>query len=391
MRQRHSRIPMDITLDKLQEDDVASVARALTSARADDPTVLDLRGMSSRSRSQSQLDFTAMTLLANLLLTSLRRKPLTVRIPSSGSVLQRMASAGLWFALAQRGSTELLVEAEEGQLVTSVPAVARLDPWRGRWDPADREFRSSVWGAGTSPYSGHFSTVSKTHIAFINPHLSVGRDRLVKELSDNVLSHWFEALEQRLDPEILSSAHEVVAELLYNLSVHPFSSIASRPPLQRDISKDQRFGLVSLFVTSGGGGETLHILVSDTGHGIPATLRPKFRKSDQSGLGEDEDLIRKMLEGSLPPYGRAEGRGFPELVSLGRRLGGSLTIATNADRGISNTLVADASTSGDIRVRQVPHFDIAGTIVHMVIGVNKKVDQGRSLGSPILEDSVLTV
>jgi hypothetical protein len=98
-----------------------------------------------------------------------------------------------------------------------------------------------------------------------------------------------------------------------------------------------------------------------------------------------------MLEGSLPPYGRAEGRGFPELVSLGRRLGGSLTIATNADRGISNTLVADASTSGDIRVRQVPHFDIAGTIVHMVIGVNKKVDQGRSLGSPILEDSVLTV
>lgn len=353
---------------RLRPEDAAEVISALRAVPKGEPATLDLSSLSDIA-SRSGLDLTGISLLANVLLTAERRRPLTVRVPSGDAALRQLARGGLWFALAQRRNTTVDAEPREGTLVDAPTTYSDLRRWGNRWDPSDRHFRSRVWDPEASAASSAFDTVQREFVAFVNPHKSVGRERLVQELNENVARRWIQTLGARAD--LGSAAVETVTELLFNLAAHPFSSLTSRPVTKRDVPMDRRFAMVALFTTSGGGGDRLHISVTDTGHGIPATLRPKLPRSSQHDYPTDAQLVRAMLSGNLPPYGRAEGRGFPRLVDLARRLGGTVSVITSGDDDIGKTIVAEVVGDGAATAEVLPTFDIEGTAVRVILHLER--------------------
>jgi hypothetical protein len=260
-------------------------------------------------------------------------------------------------------------------------AIADMHQWANRWDPADKEFRSRVWGLG--PVEGNaFDTVQREFVSFVNPHLSVSRDRLVQELNENISGHWLRGL--NADPTLVAAATEAVTELLFNLSAHPFGSIVNRPGATRDVPLDRRFALLTMYTTSGGGGDRLHIVVFDTGHGIPRTLRPKFSKKQQAAIGSDRSLIEMMLSSKLPPYGRGEGRGFPRLVELANRHNGSLHLITSANDDLSATVIGQVLPDEELpTVTTQPRFDLLGTIVRVTLGFKRLPNPVQTDGEPL--------
>ena len=354
---------------RLTPETVTGVASKLRALPRSAVAMLDLSPLDGVVDETRHLDLRGVALLANILLTTERRRPLMVRIPTREAVLRQLARGGLWFALAQRGSTEIEAGSAADTMFDMPPSIAHLDAWRSRWDPSDHTFKSSVWGMVADSDRSVFNLVQREFVAFVNPHLSVNRDRLVKDLNENVARRWIERLNAQ--PGLTAAATEAITELLYNLAAHPFSAISSRPITKRDVPTDRRFGLLNLFTTSGGGGDRLHIMVSDTGHGIPATLRPKFARRDRDSLGTDAALITAMLGGKLPPYGRGEGRGFPRLVELAKRFRGGLQLATSGDDEIGVTLVGQVSDTGKPSVEVLPTMDIAGTIVQVSLGLER--------------------
>lgn len=358
-----------ITADnRLAPDDAAKVVtRIVTRKRTDEATELDLRPL-DQVVAKANLDLDGVGILANALLAVDRQRPLLVRLPGQDTTLEQLARGGLLFALAQRAHTTVEFDQAEGTLFPASEQFARLGEWRNRWDPSDGEFRARVFGLAASShhYSG-VSTVQPRFVAFVNPHKSVGRDRLVKDLNERVARFWLERIVAEA-PHFVSATTEIITELLFNLQAHPFVSLATRPVLKRDVPLERRFALLSLFTTS----DRLHIIVFDTGHGIAATLRPKFKRSVQGALGDDRELLERMLRNDLPPYGRGEGRGFSRLVDLARRFDGNVHVTTSADLDYSGTLIGDVH--GDtVRCATLTGGDFAGTAVHVTLRLDGQV------------------
>jgi hypothetical protein len=345
---------------------------------------LDLSDLDDVVRRGAHLDLTGVALLSNLLLTVERRRVLEVTMPTADPALRQLARGGLWFALAQRSATRTTSAEHEGALFPSVPSIASVDAWRRRWDPSDQGFRSRAWGL-VSGQDNPYDLVQAEFVSFVNPHMSVGRERLVQELNENVARGWMDRL--RAAPPLAAAASEAVTELLYNLSAHAFAPLPAKAPV-RDVPTDRRFALLNLFTTSGGGGDRLHIVVSDTGHGIPATLRPKFARRHRDGLGDDGNLLALMLAGSLPPYGRAEGRGFPRLVEFVRRFGGALHLVTSGRTELGTTLHGQVDSNGEPQVESLPTLDVAGTMVRVSL-VLERVDVPPS--APHAKDDALAL
>lgn len=370
---------MDVAaVNRLTASDVAAMLSQFPRPAVGSAVTLDFAPLANVTSGGATLDLNGVALLANVLLTSERRRQLKVILPDDRNVLQQLARGGLFFALAQREATQVDITPTEGTLLTAIPAIADLNAWRNRWDPADSRFRSRVWGLSTEAESSAFDIVQREFVAFINPHLSVPRDRLVKELNENVAQRWLERL--NAEERLVVAATEAVTELLYNLAAHPFSSITSLPPTKRDIPRDRRFGLVALFTTSGGGGDRLHIVVADSGHGVPATLRPKFKQRDTKSIGDDQELTERLLGGDLPPYGRGEGRGYTRLAELVRRFGGSIVLATNGQTDIGVTIVASLESSASPTATVEPRMDIAGTVAHVTLLLERRSTAGREMG-----------
>lgn len=365
-------------VNRLTASDVASMLSQFPRPAAAKAVTLDLTPLDKVTSGGAALDVNGIALFANVLLTSERRRRLKVILPSDQTALQQLARGGFFFALAQRDGTDVVVTPTEGTLVTAIPVIAELAAWRNRWDPADSTFRSRVWGLAAHAESNALDVVQREFVAFINPHLSVPRDRLVKELNENVAQRWLDRL--NAEERLAAAATEAVTELLYNLAAHPFSSITSLPPMKRDIPRDRRFGLVALFTTSGGGGDRLHIVVADTGHGIPATLRPKFKQRDAKTIGDDKELMTRVLSGDLPPYGRGEGRGYTRLSQLVEKFSGSIVLATNGETGIGVTIVASLESSGSPTAIVEPRMDVAGTIAHVTLLLERRSAPAKESG-----------
>lgn len=341
----------DVAVPSLRSvEDVIAVPRLLRTAPASQTVVLRLDHLES----QTKVDPLAGSLLAATLCGRTRARELVVVVPHNESLLRQLARAGVWFALAQRsGVTTLRLSGDEGQLFDAPPAWIKLEAWRGHWQPSEHDFRARALGAPSDRVASPWEVIQHEFIAFKNPHLGVERSRLAREVNDNVVLRWLQRLVNSDDDEntwlpLLAAAGTTVRELLYNFAVHPFSTLTTASPLRRDVPKDRQIGYVALYTTKGGGAESfnrLHIVVADCGHGIPATLRPKLPRAINSETDSaDQVLLKRMLEGSLPKYGRAEGRGFVRLVDLTVRHGGSLSVATAAQDGISGTLVANVTS-----------------------------------------------
>jgi hypothetical protein len=387
VRGRHVE-PVIAVENQLRPDDAAEVAsrlRQVIRGRAS----LDLRPLDSVVRAGKNLDPNGIAVLSNVLLTSQGSRELAVILPAADATLSQLARGDFWFALAQRRGPTHIQSAEPREVLFSVPpSVADLNVWRDRWDPSDQEFRSRVWGTTEEvPTQNGIGTAQPDFIAFVNPHLSVTRDRLVKELNENVASGWLSRL--NTTPRFVSAASEVVTELLYNFTAHPFSTLLSRPIGKRDVPMNRRFGTLSLFTTSGGGGDRLHIFIFDTGHGIPATLRPKFQKRTQPELGDDRELLESLLDRTLPPYGRGEGRGFPRLVQLVLNYQGSMHVITSCELDITNTLIGRLeSNEGRVVVTALPHCDVSGTTVHVSLTLDR---EDQSVNPPLVHQRELAL
>jgi hypothetical protein len=349
-------------------EEVADIASKLRRADPVEPIGLDFSGLDASASTAPS--FVQFSLLSSLLLSRYRKRALRVVAPKHPAATRLLARAGVWFSVAQRPDVRVDPAPDEAGLFAISSAVADATAWRSRWDPSDQEFRSRAWGRAESGSGSGFDTVSREFLAFVNPHLSVSRDRLIRELNNNIAERWLANRLADAPSTFLAAASEAITELLYNFSVHPFTSLPSRPPLQRDVPKDRRFGMMSLDTTSGGGGERLHIVCSDTGHGIPATLRPKLRAARQPSFGSDRELLISLLAAELPAYGRSEGRGFPRLLDFAHRYGGSLEVITNSDDEIGGTLVG--RVRGDAprpTVSSLPQFEASGTTVRLTLSL----------------------
>lgn len=360
-------------------DDVVPAARALSARRGSQSIHLRLDELSTESR----IDPVAGSLLAWILCTRARRPDLHVVAPRNEGLLRQLARVGFWFALAQRpGPTTLAgAPAGEGRLFEFPPEWTKLEPWQGHWQPSERDFRSRALGAPSNEPPSPWEVIQHEFIAFKNPHLGVERSRLASEVNDNVVMHWIRRLVgeegARRDTgsdALLAATGTTVRELIYNFAVHPFSTLTTAPPQHRDVPKDRQIGYVALYVTRGGGDQSfdrLHIVVSDCGHGIPATLRPKLPRSVNAETRDaDDELVRRMLKGQLPNYGRAEGRGFIRLVDLADRHNGTLVVVTAAQDGVSGTLVATVQQRDGVThvdVEALGQLDVDGTIVRMML------------------------
>lgn len=366
---------------RLTPADATRVASALRGSRRGQTATLDLRPLDETTANGTHLDLVGISLLANVLLTTERRRAISVLVPERTTTLQQLARGGFWFSLAQRqGDTSIAVPQPDDALFGTSPAIADLGAWRNRWDPSDQEFRANVWGLSSGLSDTRpIDTVQREFVAFVNPHVAVGRDRLVRELNENVAHHWIQRISPD-SPQFVSAVVEIVNELLYNLSAHPFTHLAGRDPRRRDVPIDRRFALLSLFTTSGGGGDRLRIVVFDTGQGIPATLRPKFRRAQQQQVGDDQALVQKMLLGSLPPYGRAEGRGFPRLIELARSYGGSVHLLTGTGASDGGTLHGQiGGQSDEPTVAILPTCDMEGTCIQVSLTLTRQADTSLEL------------
>ena len=316
---------------------------------------LDLRGTDVVERS-------AGAVLSNALLGSLGDWPLEIFLDEPAP--DWVASSGLAFALANRSGE------------TAINGVRRaiVDPsWTREWRPG----HVAPWQAMTPTPTGELFSPSElretselpdllgpTFAAFVNPHLT--RPTLQRHPLTTLLWPWLDRLVPKASVPIATRGSDgrrlwvadvgrVIDEVLGNIWEHARSQ--SSAPIS---------SLVVVSVTRGGGERStnrLHLCIQDTGPGIPATARPKISAPIAATLTEAQ-LVSRLLEGTLAPWGRARGQGLPRVVEICRTLRGTLRIATKTTR---------ASVDGhDVNsaVRVAPtSFRLDGTVVTLTLPV----------------------
>lgn len=353
-------------------DDLSGLVRTMRERRPE--LEVDLRGLAgSGDPRYVRFDADVVATFAQLLLTVRSQAALTVWLPQHPALLRQLVRAGVLFALGQRAGRVVAYVGE-------APAPDVVGSWRGNWNPHGQGFRQSLGSSAQpasdeSPLGDIGQPISAGHVIFKNPHLAVMRERLAVEVSDNVAVPWVKQVVRAASPSSHESwvemfgdaAGSVIRELLFNLAVHPFASLAGVP----DPPRENRRAYVSLFSTKGGGSEShnrVHMIVADTGHGISRTLRPKLRQLGSETADLDSDrLVAALMAQELPAYGHAEGFGFGRILELADRFKGSLHLLTGADDAFGGSIVA--TFDGDTKVKRLQQFDCRGTIAHAVLSV----------------------
>lgn len=310
--------------------------------------------------SHMQLDLTTLSgveraagsVLACALLGSLGDKPLQVSA-SKDAHLDWLTASGLAFAVANRSGHTGVEGADPGALAQ----------WRQDWTPGIGVPYSNTDGMLFAP-----EMIGETAIqpdiagdgfaAFINPHLE--RRRRGPHPVATVLWPWLNRLvpQPRLRAadtsprnRLIADIGHVVDELVTNVGDH---ASAGRPI----------HSLVQLSVTRGGGQRStnrLHVTVSDTGVGIPATARTRLDAAQCSMLTDDQ-LLFKLLAGSLGPWGRGRGQGLPSVTSVTRRHRGRLQVATKHARAT----LSESRGNSDLGT-QKSEFRLDGTVVTVTL------------------------
>jgi hypothetical protein len=317
------------------------------------PLRLDLRELNTIERG-------AGAVLSNALLGTLGDRPLKVVL--EGNRGDWIATSGLAFALANReGDTAIDVASEQQP----------WSDWRRDWRPGHIEPLRAMMPQGSgelfAPAELGETTAlpdlyGPTFAAFVNPHLT--RPNLEHHPLTTLLWPWLDRLlpsrqARASDPEErtrwVADVGEVVDEVLGNVCAHARRNDGRRV-----------FSLVQVSVTRGGGERSsnrLHLCVQDTGPGIPATARPKISASAAAGMTEQQ-LVGRLLEGSLTPWGRGRGQGLPRVVEICRRLHGTLRVATKTTRAVVDTQTANCA----VRTSQAA-FRLDGTVVTLTLPV----------------------
>lgn len=306
-----------------------------------EPMVIDLASIQRCER-------IAGALLSNLLVGALGDATLVLALPS-GEPLDWLTASGLAFAVAnRRGVTNI-----EGPLADD----AQL--WRMPWATSAAEYWRQ---AGEAPMLFAPSELSETTVrpdllgrsyaAFVDAHLTPVQPGPAHPLTDVVWPWLDRLLPRHRDPSrrrarrgFITDVGRVVAETIANVREH---GVGGAMPLH---------SLVQLAVTRGGRGSTdrLHLIVQDNGPGIAATARQKVHRKTATTL-LDHQLIFKLFDGSLPPWGRGRGQGLPTVHETARRLGGTMQVWTGRTRA-SAGMGATPLVSGE----SVTRFD--GTII----------------------------
>jgi hypothetical protein len=298
-------------------------------AEPDRPLVLDLAEL-------SQLERVAGLTLSCALLGSLGDAALILKLPPEPH-LDWLLASGLAFAVANRSGRTAL-ESE-----SSSPPDLRV--WKKAWTPGTvaawkgtqvdaADPRAKATGTLFAPSSvGEPETVpdlyGPTFAAFVDPHLT--RAETHDHPLSTVVWPWLDRLLPRRPPtwhtkelrrRFIGDVGELLSEVVLNIAEHAAGRGASRLR-----------SLVQVSVTRGGRGsfDRLYLSVQDIGPGIAATARPKVDPTLRATLA-DHQLVFKLVDGSLPPWGRARGMGLPRVLSICQRHNGSLHVATKTTR-----------------------------------------------------------
>jgi hypothetical protein len=302
------------------------------------------------------LERAAGGLLGAALLGSLGARPLHLRLDGSNS--DWLTASGVAFALANRaGPTSI-----EGASLTDLRAAGWASDWRpghgvgarvaagGLFDPAELRETSILPDLSGLDFA-----------AFVNPHLT--RPRLQRHPLTTLLWPWLDGLVPRarrasVDRDQrsawLSHVGQVIDETLGNVCEH---AGAADPGGLRS--------LVQVVITRGGtrSANRLHIAVSDTGVGIPATARPKLARALAVALSE-EQLVARLLEGTLAPWGRGRGQGLPRIVEICRRHKGVMRLATKTTRAV----LESGRAGGAVRT-SASAFRLDGTVLALTLPI----------------------
>jgi hypothetical protein len=295
--------------------------------------------------------------LSNALLGTLGDRPLEVKIDPGSS--EWIATSGLAFALANRPGKTVI----DGEARTFAAS-----PWTREWHPAHVEpmrammqshklFAPSILGeTDTTP-----DLFGPTFAAFVNPHLT--RPNLQHHPLTTLLWPWLDRLIPRGQDGVnserrrgwIADVGRVIDEVVSNVCEH------AQPQ-----AGEQTKSLVLVSVTRGGGERStnrLHLGIQDTGPGIPATARPKVAASAAAALTEGQ-LVSRLLEGTLAPWGRGRGQGLPRVVDITREHAGTLRVATKTTRAYIDGNVLNAA----VRVAEA-RFRLDGTVIALTLPV----------------------
>jgi hypothetical protein len=314
---------------------------------------LDLRVLDTIERS-------AGAILSNALLGTLGQRPLTVLL--AGGESDWMTTSGLAFALANRPGPTTVLDGEDA---------APLLGWRRDWRPGHVEPLRSMMPAGNGELFapeelGETSSLpdlfGSSFAAFVNPHLT--QPQLQRHPLTTLLWPWLDKLlpnpqerpiEHGARGAWVGDVGGVVDEVLGNVCEHA-----------RRRDGERVFSLVQVSVTRGGGQRSsnrLHLCVQDTGPGIPATARPKVPPSLAAAMSEQQ-LVAKLIEGTLQPWGRGRGQGLPRVADICRRLQGTLRVATKTTRAVIEAQAENCA----VRTHQAA-FCLNGTVVTLTLPV----------------------
>jgi len=314
---------------------------------------LDLRELEAMERSASAL-------LGNALLGTFGPRPLELRVPDGDA--DWMTASALTFALANRtGMTQV-----NGQPANWL----RDSDWARDWRPGHDEPSRALYLKDAMELFDP-EVVGETALrpdlfgskfaAFVNPHLTY--PAIQHHPVTTVLWPWLD----RLVPEerVLSTTHDRRARWMADVGRFIDEMVGNVSEHARGDRPSRLFSLVQVFVTRGGSGSSnrLHLSVQDTGVGIPNTARRKLKRQLAASITDDQ-LVAKLLEGSLFPWGRGRGQGLPRVVDICRQHRGTLRIATKTTRATLGSQEGDtAVTTG------AAPFKLDGTVVTLSLPV----------------------
>lgn len=288
-------------LTELRDDTVeTSIAQLDQEFDADGPALLDLTNV-------GEVDLFAGSLLANVLLRAWRDHEISVSVPQNHAALAAIASSGLGFALASLKHAQM---SPEGTLLASPRMSASWTPGsRAPWDLMFGEAPADDGAAEVLLYRPE-------QAAFANVH------RTNRPPDGNPITRllrlWLQAATGEASLNGLGAAIDTASffidELVDNVRSH---AVVGRPG-----------GIESLLAVrlDGQAEQILQVTVMDTGLGVAATLRDKLGAHAPDG---DDQLLRDLLAGNLPGWGRGRGVGLAALVARCANVdGASLSLRT---------------------------------------------------------------
>ena len=339
----------------------------------DDPWLeLDFREI---GRVKSQRNSTHwIEILSNELLGELASTKLVIRPPATRRGRTTLERAGLSFAIAQRRPTSTSI-----RNVESYDETWPADDWSRTWSPADSHFHRRLFREDDEPDE----LVRHTFLTFLNPHHHICSGRLGIELADYQAHPWVVKLlrhvrgdtstneyqSRRLIRKIDAITYELVENLDHAFPRQPRSSSTALGALKKSY--------VQLYRTSGGGKSShdrLHLVVADTGIGVISSLRSKLGPAVPHNDHSAEELISRLLEGTLPSYGRDAGRGYRKIIDVVGEFSGELYLTTGSARPDEDCDVYRAvllggklASSERLHVQRDENLKFIGTTVHAVI------------------------